>query len=72
MTLTDIIRITIVRGNCIHGTVQLVNGTTTNQGRVEMCIGQTWGTVCDHGFGTNDARVICRQLGYNVDKPWTC
>ena len=49
-----------------------MNGTTTNQGRVEVCVGQTWGTVCDDGFYTNDARVVCRQLGYNVDQPGTC
>ena len=49
-----------------------MNGTTTNQGRVEVCIGYTWGTVCDHGFYSSDARVVCHQLGYDVDKPGTC
>ena len=45
-----------------------MGGTTTNQGRVEVCVGQTWGTVCQHHFYYYDARVVCRQLGYNVDK----
>ena len=57
---------------CTHGYVQLVGGSTTNQGRVEVCVGQTWGTVCDDGFYSNDARVVCRQLGYDVDRFGTC
>ena len=61
-----------MHGSCTHGAVRLVNGTITNQGRVELCVGHTWGTVCDRGFSSSDARVVCRQLGYDVDKPGTC
>ena len=25
-----------------------------------------WGTVCDDGFGANEARAACRQLGYTT------
>ena len=61
-----------MHGSCTHGAVRLVNGPSINQGRVEVCVGQTWGTVCQHGFYSSDARVVCRQLGYNVDKFGTC
>ena len=63
--------ITAVYG-CAHGDLQLVGGNTTNEGRVEACVGQTWGTVCNDHFYGNDARVVCRQLGYDVGQPGMC
>ena len=50
--------------NCTNGAVQLVNGATSNQGRIEICINQVWGTVCDDGWDELDGNVVCKQLGY--------
>ena len=50
---------------CNHGSVRLRGGSTTNVGRVEICANETWGTVCDDFWGTADAGVICRQLGFS-------
>ena len=50
--------------NCFNeGEIRLRGGTTSREGRVEICLGGVWGTVCDDGWGTADARVVCRQLG---------
>ncbi|XP_041481622.1 deleted in malignant brain tumors 1 protein-like isoform X1 [Lytechinus variegatus] len=44
--------------------VRLVNGNSSNEGRVEVYHGDKWGTVCDSGWGLEEAGVICKSLGY--------
>ena len=50
---------------CHDGDLRLVGGTTPDQGRLEVCMGEVWGTVCDDSFGVVDANVVCRQLNYS-------
>ena len=52
--------------SCTHGAVRLVGGQLSNEGRVEICINGVWGTVCHSSWDDNDARVVCRQLGFPV------
>lgn len=51
---------------CTEGDIRLLEGNTELEGRVELCRNNEWGTVCDTGWDNNDARVVCRQLGFSV------
>ena len=47
--------------------IRLVGGAKSSSfhsGRVEVFIHGQWGTVCDNSWSSNDARVVCRRLGY--------
>ena len=43
--------------------MRLAGGANNNEGRVEICLSDEWGTVCDQMWDETDARVVCRQLG---------
>ena len=49
---------------CSNGDLRLVDGNIKNEGRVEICVDNVWGTVCDDLFSSVDAQVVCRKLGY--------
>ena len=50
--------------NCTEGTIRLLYGSTTRTGTVQVCVNRTWGSICDSGWSSQDATVVCRQLGF--------
>lgn len=47
---------------CMDGDIRLIGGL--NQGRIEVCYSNQWGSVCDDSWDDRDARVACKQLGF--------
>ena len=51
---------------CSDGAIRLAgSGSSSSQGRVEVCNNNQWGTVCDDTWNSLDARVACFHLGYS-------
>ena len=53
----------LVLSGCTQGEVRLVGGANYTEGRVEICLNDEWGTVCNQTWNETDASVVCRQLG---------
>ena len=48
--------------------MRLQGGSDDSNGYVEFCLDRIlWGGVCSDEWDINDARVVCRQLGFKPD-----
>lgn len=50
---------------CNDGDLRLRDGVCEREGRVEVCLDDRWGTICDDGWGSNEASVVCGQLNFS-------
>ena len=49
-------------GECLEGSVRLADGDISQEGRLEVCLGGVWGSVCGDGWDQTDAYTLCQQL----------
>ena len=65
--LVDIINITsfLIIGPCTDFSTRITGTSVPYIGRVEICIDQQWTTLCQSDWGINEAKVVCKELGYS-------
>lgn len=52
--------------NCEEGDVRLRDGSIEQEGRIEVCHDNVWGSICGLGFDYTDAYVVCKELDFGV------
>ena len=52
--------------------MRLVNGGSSLEGRLEVCLNGVWGTICDQSWDDTDAGVACSQMGYSARGSYNC
>ena len=59
--------------SCENGAAHLVDQRGPHSGRVELCVGGEWLSICVSllGWTNQNAKAVCRQLGY-TDVEGTC
>ena len=50
---------------CLEGELRFGGTNSVSGGHIEMCIQQSWTTVCSEYWDNLDASVLCRQLGFS-------
>jgi hypothetical protein len=60
-----------IHGPCTNGAIRLAGEWRSSgyaaSGNVEICLNNQWGGICSDRWMTEDAQVVCKQLGYSSD-----
>ena len=60
-----IISVYCYKKDCLSGSIRLTGGSNKQEGNVEICVDNMWGLISEDGWSNVDAKVICKQLGYD-------
>ena len=55
---------TVINSGCSNGDLRLSDGLSKYEGRVEICTNGVWGSICNSGWGYDEAYAVCKQLGF--------
>ena len=58
--------------SCTNGDVQLTGSESVTEGVVEICVDNTWGSICNDSWGQQEAAVVCKQLGFQSARKCRC
>lgn len=50
---------------CNDGDLILLDGATEMEGRIEICINNSYGSICNNRWDVLDATVACKQLEFS-------
>ena len=51
--------------NCTDGDIRLYDGSSENEGILQVCSNMAWTTVCYNNYWSGvDTKVVCSELGY--------
>ena len=57
----------VYAAGCTNGNIRLSGGSSSREGTVEICYNSIWGLIQQDGWDTDDAKVVCDQLGYETE-----
>ncbi|CAD5124263.1 DgyrCDS12557 [Dimorphilus gyrociliatus] len=52
-----------------HGVYFRIGKGNSSRGTIQVAVDGVWGTLCDDLWGANDAKVMCRMMGYADGRP---